>query len=79
MVSNNNKQALRIVHSYYKSSFNTLPDGSFSILSIIEISRLWLLRYENSLTPLGDVLKLDSPATYNLRTYKETYSRNLKQ
>lgn len=45
-------------------------------LSIIDIFRLWLLRYVNSFMALGDVLKLDSLATYNFRTYRELHSRN---
>ena len=57
------QQALRIVYSDYKSSFNTLleKDGSLSIYC----------RNIQILTIMGDALKLSSPTTYNLRTRKE--------
>ena len=59
------ERALRIVYSDFKSSFNTLLEKD---------------EYRNIqiLTIVGDVLKLNSPATYNLRVRKEICSKIVK-
>ena len=77
------ERALRIVYSDYKSSFNTLleKDGSFSI----QHGNMQSMKYEIykilhglSLALMGDIINLNKPPTYNLRTRQELYSRNPK-
>ena len=77
------KRALRIVYSDYKSSFNTLleKDGSFSIHhGNIESLATELYKFLHGLSPtiMDDIIKLNRPLTYNLRTRQELYSRNPK-
>ena len=77
------ERALRIVYSDYKSSFNTLleKDGSFSIHHRnIQSLAIEICKFLHGLSPAitGDIIKLNRPPTYNLRTRQELYSRNPK-
>ena len=70
------ERALKSAYSDYKSSFNTLleNDGFFSIHHR-NIQRLAIEIYNflYGLSPavMGDIVKLNSPPTYNLRTSQE--------
>ena len=88
-VSLNNKinglheRALRIVYSHYKSSFNTLleTDGSYSIYHRnIQSLAIEISKFLHDLSPriMGDILKLNKPTTYNLRTCQKLYGRKPK-
>ena len=75
------KRALRIVYCDYKSSFNTLLEkhGSFSIHHRnIQSLTIDIYKFLHGLSPaiMGDIIKLNRPPTYNLRTRQELYSRN---
>ena len=77
------ERVLRNVYCYYKSSFNTLleKDGSFSIHHWnIQSLAVEIYKFLHCLSPaiMGNILKLNKPSTYNLRTREELYSRNLK-
>ena len=72
------ERALRIVYSDSKS-FNTLleKDGSFSIHhSNIQSLAIEIYKFLHGLSPaiMGDIIKLNRPPTYNLRTCQELYS-----
>ena len=77
------ERALRVVYSDYKSSFNTFleNDRSFSthhrnIQSLV----IEVYKFLHGLSPaiMGDIIKLNKPPTYNLRTRQELHSRNSK-
>ena len=75
------ERALRVVYSDYKSSFNTLleKDGSFSIhYRNIQSSAIEIHKFLHGLSPtiMGDIIELNRPPTYNLRTCQEVYSGN---
>ena len=77
------KRALRIVYSNYKSSFNTLleKDSSFSIHHRnIQSLAIEIYKFCHGLSPaiMGDIIKLNRPPTYSLKTRQELYSRNPK-
>ena len=77
------ERVLRIVYSDYKSSFNTLleMDGSYSIAHRnIQRLPIEIYKFLNGLSPaiMDDILKLNKPTTYNLRTCQKLYSRNPK-
>ena len=77
------KRALRMVYFDYKSSFNTLleKDIYFSIHHRnIQILAIEIYKFLHGLSPaiMGDIIKLNRPPTYNLRTRQELYSRNPK-
>ena len=77
------ERALRIVYSDYKSSFNTFleKDGFFSIhRRNVQSLAIEIYKFLHGLSPaiLGDIIKLNRPNTYNLRTHQELYSRNPK-
>ena len=76
-------RALRIVYSDYKSLFNTLLENDGSFQSNKEIFTVYLLKYINSLHDLspaitGNIIKLNGPPKYNLRTWLELRNRNKK-
>ena len=77
------ERVLRISYSDCKPSFNTLleKDGSFSIHHR-NIQSLSIERYKflHGLSPpiMGDVIKLNRPSTYNVRTRQELYNRSTK-
>ena len=76
-------RALRIVYSDYKSLFNTLLENDGSFQSNKEIFTIYLLKYINSLHDLspaitGNIIKLNGPPKYNLRTRLELRNRNKK-
>ena len=69
--------------SDYKSSFNTLlaKNGSCSIHHRnIQSLAIEICKFLHGLSPaiMGDIIKLNRPPTYNLRTHQELYSRNPK-
>ena len=70
------ERAPRIVHSDYKSSFNTLleKDGSFLIHHRnIHSLAIEICKFLRGLSPaiMGDIMKLNRPPTHNLRTRQE--------
>ena len=77
------ERALRIVYSDYKSSFDTLLEKGVSI-SIhhgnIQSLAIEIYKFLHGLSPAitGDIIKLNQPPKYNLRTRQELYSRNPK-
>ena len=76
------ERALRIVYSDYKS-FNTLleKDGSLSIHHRnIQSLAIEIYKFHHGLSPaiMGDIIKLNRPPIYNLRTRQELYSGNPK-
>ena len=82
-INRRHERALRIVYSDYKSSFNTLQekDGCFSIHHRnIQSLAIGIYKFLHGLSPaiMGDIIKLNRPSTYNLRTRQELYSRNPK-
>ena len=77
------ESALRIVYSDYKSSFNTLLEkgDSFSIHHRnIHILAIEIYNFLHGLSPtiMDDIIKPNSPPTYNLRPLQELNSRNPK-
>ena len=77
------ERALRIAYCDYKSSFNTFleKDGSFSIHHRnIQSLTIEIYKFLHGLSPaiMGDIIKLNRPPTYNLRTHQELYSGNPK-
>ena len=72
------ERVLRNVYCYYKSLFNTLleKDGSFSIHHWnIQSLAIEIYKFFHDLSPaiIGNILKLNKPSTYNLRTREELY------
>ena len=77
------ERALGMVYSNYKSSFNILLEkyGSFSIYHRnIQSLAIEIYKFLHGLSPaiIGNIIKLNRPPTYNLRTRRKLYSRNPK-
>ena len=77
------ERALRIVYSDCESSFSTFLEkySSFSIHHRnIQSLAIEIYEFLYGLSPsiMGDIIKLNRPPTYNLRTRQELYSRNPK-
>ena len=70
------ERVLRIACSDYKSSSNTHFNPSYKYLSLaIEIYKFL---HSFFLFIMGDIINLNRPPTYNLRTRQELYNRNPK-
>ena len=74
---------MKELYSDYKSSFNTHleKDVSFSIHHRnIQSLPIEIYKFLHDLSPtiMGDIIKLNRPPTYILRTRQEIYSRNAK-
>ena len=77
------ERALRIVYSYFKSSFDgiLMKDNSFSIHERnIQILAIEIYKCLNGLSPsfLNNVFYKNISNSYDLQNHKELYSRNSK-